>query len=67
MWASLRVDKILGDFLVIPLNIQWETKIKINGKPCQILVDTKGTLSTLTPTLKSADGILGKSSEPGKG
>lgn len=41
-WASLRVDKTLRDFLVIPLNSQWETKI--NEKPCQIQVDIKGTL-----------------------
>lgn len=41
-WASLRVDKTLRDFLVIPLNSQCETKI--NEKPCQIQVDIKGTL-----------------------
>lgn len=29
---------------IIPLNSQEETKIKINGKPCHILVDTWATL-----------------------
>ena len=62
-WASLKVDKTLRDFLVIPLNSQWETKI--NEKPCQIQVDIKGTL--LTSTLKPTDAILGKLSEAGKG
>jgi len=31
---------------VIPLNSQG--KLKMNGKPCQILVDTEATLSTPT-------------------
>ena len=64
-WASLRVDKTLRDFLVIPLNSQCETKI--NEKPCQIQVDIKGTLFTLTSTLMPTDVILGKLSEAGKG
>ena len=39
---------------VTPFNSQGETKIKINGKPCQILVDTRATLSTLNPTCLEA-------------
>ena len=35
----------------MPLTSQGETKIKINGKSCQILVDTRATLFTLKLTL----------------
>ena len=37
-------DKLLP---VIPLNSQVKTKIKINGKLCQILVDSEATFSAL--------------------
>lgn len=36
---------------LIPLNSQGETKSKINGKPCQILVDTGASFSILNPAL----------------
>lgn len=35
---------------MIPLNEQGETKIKINGEPNTVLVDTGATLSALNPT-----------------
>lgn len=35
---------------MIPLNEQGETKIKINGEPSTVLVDTGATLSALNPT-----------------
>ncbi|XP_044915224.1 uncharacterized protein LOC109500673 isoform X2 [Felis catus] len=35
---------------VISLKLQEETKIKINGKPCQILVDTRAILPTFNLT-----------------
>lgn len=53
---------------VIPLNSLGETKIKINGKLCQILIDTGATLFSLNLlALEPADGILGILAEASKG
>lgn len=54
--GPLHNRKVSGGFSskllpVITLNSQEKTKIKINGKPYQILVDTITTLSTLNPSL----------------
>lgn len=54
-WAPPRADKTLkgspvNGYPIIPLNGQRETKIRINGKPYQILLDAEAILSTLNPT-----------------
>lgn len=53
---------------VTTLNHLGETKTKVNGKPCQILVDTGAklfSLKLLAP--EPADGILGELAEARKG
>ena len=68
MWAPPRVDGTLKDsdklLSVIPLNSQVETKIKTNGKPCQILVDTR--TYTLHCKLHSLESVEWDSGETGR-
>lgn len=54
-WAPPRADKTLrgspvNSYPIIPLNGQRETKVRINGKPYQILLDAEAILSILNPT-----------------
>lgn len=54
---------------IIPLNSQEETRIKVNEKPCQLLVINQGDTLFLIPhlTLEVAVGILGKPAETREG